>query len=103
LPGLAAGLWVVIEAGGASNSVLLPELPAFSRVLKALPADAVDYKPHERTPMAQQIVWTLTNELQACVDVVTQNKAEWKPLPPPPLPEMVQLSEGPDCPVLYNG
>ena len=62
--------------------MLLPELPAFSRVLKALPADAVDYKPHERTPMAQQIVWTLTNELQACVDVVTQNRAEWKPLPP---------------------
>lgn len=69
------------------------ELPAFLRVLKALPNDAADYKPHERNPTAQQIVWTLTNELKACVDVVTQNRAEWKPLPPPPLPEMIQLFE----------
>ena len=69
------------------------ELPAFLRVLKALPSGAADYKPHERNPTAQQIVWTLTNELKACVDVVTENRAEWKPLPPPPLPEMVQLFE----------
>jgi uncharacterized damage-inducible protein DinB len=69
------------------------ELPAFLRVLNALPNDAADYKPHERNPTAQQIVWTLTNELKACVDVVTQNRAEWQTLPPPPLPEMVQLFE----------
>ena len=69
------------------------ELPAFLRVLKELPADAAEYKPHERNPTAQQIVWTLTNELKACVDVVTENRAEWKPLPPPPIPEMVRLFE----------
>jgi uncharacterized damage-inducible protein DinB len=69
------------------------ELPAFLRVLKALPNDAVDYKPHERNPTAQQIVWTLTNELKACVDVVNHNRAEWQTLPPAPLPEMVQLFE----------
>ncbi len=69
------------------------ELPAFLRVLKALPADAQEYKPHERNPTAQQIVWTLTNELKACLDVVAHNKAEWQPLPPPPLPEMVRLFE----------
>jgi len=69
------------------------ESPAFLRVLKELPIDAVDYKPHERSPTAQQIVWTLTSELKACLDVVTQNKAEWQSLPPPPLPEMVRLFE----------
>jgi uncharacterized damage-inducible protein DinB len=69
------------------------ELPAFLRVLKALPADAAEYKPHERNPTAQQIVWTLTKELQACLDVVSQNRAEWNPLPPPPMPEMLRLFE----------
>jgi uncharacterized damage-inducible protein DinB len=69
------------------------ESPVFLRVLKALPTDTVGYKPHERSPTAQQLVWTLTNELQSCLDVVTQNKAEWRPLPPPPLPEMVRLFE----------
>jgi uncharacterized damage-inducible protein DinB len=68
-------------------------LPAFLRVLKALPDDAAEYKPHERNPTAQQIVWTLTNELEACVDVVAHNRAEWQALPPPPLPEMVRLFE----------
>src|SRR5208282_6708203 len=69
------------------------ESPAFMRVLKALPTEAVDYKPHERSPTAQQLVWTLTNELQSCLDAVTQNKAEWQTSPPPPLPEMVRLFE----------
>jgi uncharacterized damage-inducible protein DinB len=69
------------------------ESPAFLRVLKELPTDAVDYKPHERSPTAQQLVWTLTSELKACLDVVTQNKTERQSLPPPPLPEMVQLFE----------
>jgi uncharacterized damage-inducible protein DinB len=69
------------------------ELPAFLRVLKELPTDSVDYKPHERSPTAQQLVWTLTSELQSCLDAVTQNKAEWRPLPPPPMPEMVRLFE----------
>src|ERR1700758_2710234 len=70
-----------------------PELPAFLRVLKSLPADHLQYKPHDRSPSAEQIVWTLTWELRSCLDVVTQNKAEWKPLPAPPLPEMLELFE----------
>ncbi len=69
------------------------ESPVFLRVLKELPADTADYKPHERSPTAQQLVWTLTFELQACLDVVTQNRAEWQSLPAPPLAEMVQLFE----------
>ena len=34
------------------------ELPAFLNVLKALPADKLDYKPHENSPSAQQLAWT---------------------------------------------
>ena len=72
---------------------LRAESPVFLRVLKELPADAAGYKPHELCPTAQQLVWTLTFELKACLDAVTQNKAEWQSLPPQPLPDMVRLFE----------
>ena len=35
------------------------ELPAFVNVLKALPADKLDYKPHPNSPSAQQLAWLL--------------------------------------------
>jgi uncharacterized damage-inducible protein DinB len=69
------------------------ELPVFLRVLKALPEDRLGYKPHERSPSAEQLAWTLTGTLETCLEVVTTNKAEWKSLPPPPLREMVKLFE----------
>jgi uncharacterized damage-inducible protein DinB len=69
------------------------EHPVFLRVLKALPKDRLSYKPHDRSPSAEQLVWTLTNELRSCLDVVTENKAEWKSLPAPPLEEMLQMFE----------
>jgi hypothetical protein len=31
------------------------ELPAFLNVLKALPADKIDYRPHEISPPARQL------------------------------------------------
>ena len=69
------------------------EFPAFMRVLRALPADRLSYKPDERSPSAEQLVWTLTAELKACLDVVGEGKAEWQTLPPPPLDEMLELFE----------
>lgn len=69
------------------------ELPAFLRVLKALPKDQLSYKPHERSPSAEQLVWTLTGELASAIDVARSHSAEWKTLPPPPLEEMLRLFE----------
>ena len=69
------------------------EHPVFLRVLKALPKDQLGYKPHERSPSAEQLVWTLTGELRACLDAVIENKAEWKTISPPPLEEMLQKFE----------
>src|SRR5262249_53919438 len=45
------------------------EVPVFLKVLKALPADRLSYKPHDRCPSAEQLVWTLASELRAGVDV----------------------------------
>jgi uncharacterized damage-inducible protein DinB len=54
------------------------ELPVFSSVLDALPADRWEYTPHERSPSARQIVWTLTLEMKACVAMVDDGSLEWK-------------------------
>jgi uncharacterized damage-inducible protein DinB len=69
------------------------ELPVFLKVLKALPPDQLGYKPQERSPSAQQLVWTLTKELDVCLTVVKENKGEWKALPAPPLDEMLATFE----------
>jgi uncharacterized damage-inducible protein DinB len=69
------------------------ENPVFLRVVKALPADRMDYQPHERSPSAKQVMWTMTNELRSCLDVATENRAEWKTEPAPPLEEMLELFE----------
>jgi uncharacterized damage-inducible protein DinB len=69
------------------------EFPVFMQVLKALPKDQLSYKPNDRSPSAEQLVWTLTGELRACIDVIKDAKAEWKIVPPPPIEEMLERFE----------
>lgn len=69
------------------------EVPVFLNVLKALPGDTLSYKPHERSPSAEQVVWTMAKELKSCLDAATQYKAEWISQEPPPLKEMLELFE----------
>ena len=69
------------------------EGPIFLRILRAVPDDRGSYKPHDRSPSAEQIVWTLTSELKACLDAATHYTAEWKVEALPPLPEMIGLFE----------
>jgi len=69
------------------------ELPAFLKVLQALPKDKLDYKPHERSPSAEQLMWTLTGELNSCIEMVNDGKAEWKNIPPPSYDEMLAKFE----------
>lgn len=69
------------------------ENPIFLNVMKSIPADRIDYKPHDRSPSTQQIMWTMTNELRSCIDAATQNRAEWKSDPIPAYEELQQLFE----------
>ena len=62
---------------------LKAEFPGFQKVLRALPADRLDYKPHDRSPSAAQIAWTLAAEHAACCDLVETGAIEWKVTPPP--------------------
>lgn len=69
------------------------EVPLFLNVLKALPADTLSYKPHERSPSAEQVVWTMAKELKSCLDAATLYKAEWSNEGPRPFEEMLDLFE----------
>jgi uncharacterized damage-inducible protein DinB len=59
------------------------EYPVFTKVLKALPTARFKYRPHERSPSAAQIVWTLALETKACCELVDTGRTNWKPEPPP--------------------
>jgi uncharacterized damage-inducible protein DinB len=69
------------------------EHEAFLNVLKALPADRLDYKPHDRSPSAQQLVSTIVFEFATCVKVVDERRGEWKESPPQPLDQMIAIFE----------
>ena len=69
------------------------ESPAFMKVLKALPRERLSYKPDDRSPSAEQLVWTLTSELKACLDVIAEGQAAAKPVAPPPIDEMLEMYE----------
>ena len=53
----------------------------------------LSYKPHDRSPSADQLVWTITNEQHAFFEVVETGKSEWKEITPPSLDEMIQMYE----------
>jgi hypothetical protein len=64
------------------------EFPTFLRVLKALPKEQLQYKPHDRSPSAEQFVWTLTTELKACLDAVGREQGRVEgPSGPPSVPK----------------
>ncbi len=69
------------------------EYPVTQKVLEAIPEDKFDYKPDERSSSAGQLAWLLTYEMQACFQVLTEARADWKNLPPPPRAELLKQFE----------
>jgi uncharacterized damage-inducible protein DinB len=59
------------------------ERPAFVKVIRALPNDRLDYKPHERNSAAGAIAWFLVLELRSLVQVLETGEMHWKPAPNP--------------------
>jgi uncharacterized damage-inducible protein DinB len=68
------------------------EFPVFLKVMKAFPED-LSYKPHDRSPSAQQLMWTVTYELKALIEVVDNGKVEWENITPPSRDEMIAKFE----------
>ena len=59
------------------------ERPAFVKVIRALPADRLDYKPHEKNSSAGDIAWFLAQELRALVSMLETAEIQWKQVPTP--------------------
>jgi uncharacterized damage-inducible protein DinB len=68
------------------------EFPVFLKVLRALPKD-LSYKPHDRSPSAEQLAWMVTYELKSLIDVVDTGKSEWENITPPGLDEIIAKFE----------
>ncbi|HEV7488097.1 MAG TPA: DinB family protein [Thermoanaerobaculia bacterium] len=68
--------------------------PAFVRVLRALPADQLDYKPHERSSSAGDIAWQISEELRTLSDLIDTGEINWETKPrPATLDEIVAAYE----------
>ena len=65
------------------------EYPTFVKVLKALPTERFDYRPHERSPSTAEIGWTLARETKACCDLIDYGRMNWTAEAPPSDPEVI--------------
>jgi len=59
------------------------ERPVFLKVLRALPADQLDYKPHERNNSAGDIAWLLAREQGAIREMFDTGSIQWGDVPRP--------------------
>jgi uncharacterized damage-inducible protein DinB len=50
--------------------------PIGTNVLKAIPADKLDYRPHERSPSTGQIAWTIVRGLFIRIDMASQGTSD---------------------------
>jgi len=69
------------------------ELPAFLKVLKALPAGKLDYRPHAKSRSAAELAWVLAAEEKALLGLLETGVIDWKEDKPPALDEIVRTYE----------
>lgn len=59
------------------------ELPAFVKVLKAVPQGRHDYRPDPKSRTAAELAWLLAAEEAALVTLLDTGAIDWKETPPP--------------------
>lgn len=59
------------------------ELPAFVRVLSALPEGRLDYRPDPKARTAAELAWMLVAEETALVSLLDTGTIDWKETTPP--------------------
>ncbi|MFI5007760.1 MAG: DinB family protein [Solirubrobacterales bacterium] len=59
------------------------EMPAFVRVLKAIPQGRLDYRPDPKARTAAALAWMLAAEEAALVSLLDTGTVAWKDEPPP--------------------
>ncbi len=58
-------------------SRLKAEAPAFFKVIKALPAERADYRPHPASRSAAELAWMLAESARSAVTLVDKHRADW--------------------------
>jgi len=69
------------------------EVPAFIRVLKAVPPDQAGYKPHPRSTAAGDLVWLLAVELHDACELLERGEVNYVQKPAPGVAESVAAYE----------
>ncbi len=59
------------------------ELPAFVRVLKAVPQGGLEYRPDPKARTAAQLAWLFGSEEAALISLMDKGMVEWKEETPP--------------------
>ena len=59
------------------------ELTAFNNVIRALPNDRLDYRPHEKNTPAGQLAWQLANEMADLPVLFSTGQINFVPSTPP--------------------
>ena len=59
------------------------EQGAFARVLRAIPENQLDYRPHERSTSAGNLAWQLAVEQRALCELLNKGEYHWDTRPRP--------------------
>jgi uncharacterized damage-inducible protein DinB len=69
------------------------EKPKFVRVLKAVPPDKAEYRPHPRSTSAGDLVWLLATELRDACELIERGEVSYVARPTPAVTESVAAYE----------
>ena len=65
------------------------EKPKFLRVMRAVPADNPDYRPHPRSTSAGDLLWLLAVEMHDACDLIDRGECSYVPRPGPGVAESI--------------
>ena len=69
------------------------ERPTFIKVMKAVPADKTDYRPHPRSTSAGDLLWLLATELHDACNLIDRGECTYVPQPGPGVAECIAAYE----------
>ncbi len=65
------------------------EVAGFGKVLRAVPSEKFDYRPHEKNASAGDLAWQIASEMVILVDLLETGVADYRPGPRPATSEEI--------------
>jgi hypothetical protein len=75
------------------NECFQNEKPKFIKVMKAVPSDKADYRPHPRSTSAGDLVWLLASELGDACELMDKGELVFAVRPAPSVSESIAAYE----------